>query len=256
MPPGEPTLEFVTDLVARMARSDEVSGRVDSMIDLVSDVIGAHFGTVVQADPSHTVVRVLGRRLSPVQAASLSHELELMKVSDPLLDPVSRGDLTPRTAEREFGADAWAASHQRAGCLRYCAADQVCTLPLVGGPDFVIAMFARAGADFREVHLLRLAAIRPIVADMVALAGLRPLPWPEQRPRLTARESEVLVLLARGHTSSRIGRILGTSPRTVEVHLGRIYGKLGVSDRLSAVLAGYDLALIPARSDGLRGGPG
>ncbi len=134
MPPGPPTLEFVTDLVARMARSDEVVGRVDSMIDLVSDVIEAQFGIVVQADPTHTVVRVVGRRLPPGQAASLSHELQLMRASDPLLDPVSQGDLTPRTAEREFGATAWAASHQRAGCLRYCGADQVCTLPFFGGP--------------------------------------------------------------------------------------------------------------------------
>ena len=57
------------------------------------------------------------------------------------------------------------------------------------------------------------------------------------------------MLLARGHTCTRIGRVLGASPRTVEVHLGRIYAKLGVRDRLSAVLAAYDLALIPPRSE-------
>ena len=71
------------------------------------------------------------------------------------------------------------------------------------------------------------------------------------RPHLTARETEVLVLLAGGHTCTRIGRTLGASPRTVEVHLGRIYAKLGVRDRLSAVLAAYDLALIPPRPEQL-----
>lgn len=249
MTEGDPALTLITELVARMAGTDEVLARVDSMLDLVSDVVEAHVGLVVQADPSHTSVRVVGRRIAPGSGVSLSRELELMRASDPLLDPVARGDLTPRTAEREFGAAAWAASHQRAGCLRYCGADQVCSLPLVGGPDFVIAMFGRAGADFSDDHLRLLTTIRPVVSGVVALAGLRPLPLPAGGPRLTARETEVLVLLARGHTSSRIGRVLGTSPRTVEVHLGRIYDKLGVRDRLSAVLAAYDRALIPPRSD-------
>lgn len=247
---GDPTLGLVTDLVRRMARTDGVAARVDSMLDLVCDVVEAEVGLVVQADPTHTVVRVMGRRMPPGADEAVSRELELMHASDPLLDPVAQGDLTPRSAEREFGVPAWAASAQRAGCWRLCGVDQVCTLPLVGGPDFVVAMFARQGEDFRDDHLRHLAAIQPVVADVVALAGLRPMPCPEDRPHLTARETEVLVLLARGHTCTRIGRALGASPRTVEVHLGRIYAKLGVRDRLSAVLTAYDLALIPPRSEG------
>ena len=247
---ADPTLGLVTDLVRGMARTDGVTARVDSMLDLVCDVVEADVGLVVQADPSHTVVRVMGRRMPPGADEVVSRELELLHASDPLLDPVAQGDLTPRSAEREFGVRAWAGSPQRAGCWSLCGVDQVCTLPLVGGPGFVVAMFARRGADFREDHLRDLAAIQPVVAGVVALAGLRPLPGPAARPHLTPRETEVLVLLARGHTCSRIGRDLGTSPRTVEVHLGRIYAKLGVRDRLSAVLAAYDLALIPPRAEG------
>ena len=251
MEQADPTLGLVTDLVRRMAGTDGVVARVDSMLDLVCDVVEADVGLVIQADPTHTMVRVMGRRMPPGVDEEVSRELELMHASDPLLDPVAKGDLTPRSGEREFGADAWARSAQRAGCVRLCGVDQVCTLPLVGGPDFVIAMFARQGEDFRDDHLRHLATIQPVVADVVALAGLRRMPWPEDRPHLTARETEVLVLLARGHTCTRIGRALGASPRTVEVHLGRIYAKLGVRDRLSAVLAAYDLALIPPRSEQL-----
>lgn len=248
MAPEGPTLDLVTDLVARMARTDEVSARVDSMLDLVCDLVEAEVGLVVQADPSHTVVRVIGRRMPAGSGEVISRELAAMRASDPLLDPVVRGDLTPTTAVRAFGPAAWAASYQRAGSLRLCGVDQVCTLPLAGGADFVIAMFARRGEDFADEHLRSLGAIQQVVADVVALAGLRPLPRPEEVPHLTARENEVLVLLSRGHTCSRIARALGASPRTVEVHLGRIYDKLGVRDRLSAVLAAYDLALIPPRS--------
>ena len=251
MAQGDPTLGLVTDLVRRMARTDGVSARLDSMLDLVRDVVEADVGLVVQADPTHTVVRVMGRQMPPGAGEAVARELELLHASDPLMDPVAHGDLTPRSAEREFGASTWATSAQRAGCQRLCGVDQVCTLPLVGGPDFVIAMFARRGEDFSDAHLRDLAAIQPVVADVVALAGLRRMPWPEDRPHLTARETEVLALLARGHTCTRIGRTLGASPRTVEVHLGRIYAKLGVRDRLSAVLAAYDLALIPPRSEAL-----
>ncbi len=243
----DPTLRLVTDLVARMARSDGVGARVDSMLDLVCDLVEAELGLVLQADPTHTRVRVTGRRLPPGSEQEVSRELQQIGASDPLLDPVAEGDLTPRSAARAFGAAGWAASYQRAGCVRVCDVDQVCTLPLVGGPDFVIAMFARRGEDFTDAHLHSLATIQPVVADVVAIAGLRPLPHPEERPTLTARETEVLVLLSRGHTCSRIGRELGASPRTVEVHLGHVYAKLGVGDRLSAVLAAYDLGLIPPR---------
>jgi DNA-binding CsgD family transcriptional regulator len=249
MEQGDPTLGLVTTLVRRMACTEGVVERVGSMLDLVCGLVEAEVGLVVQADPSHTMVRVVGRRMPPGTEEAVSRELEMMHASDPLLDPVVEGDLTPRSAEREFGADAWVRSAQRAGYVRLCGVDQVCTLPLVGGPGFVIAMFARQGEDFRDDHLLHLTTIQPVVADVVALAGLRRMPWPENRPHLTARETEVLVLLARGHTCTRIGRALGASPRTVEVHLGRIYAKLGARDRLSAVLAAYDLALIPPRPE-------
>jgi DNA-binding CsgD family transcriptional regulator len=250
MEQADPTLGLVTDLVRRMACTDGVVARVDTMLDLVCDVVGADVGLVVRADPTHTVVRVMGRRMPLGADEAVSRELELWHASDPLLDPVASGDLTPRSGEREFGADAWSRSAQRAGCVRLCGVDQVCTLPLVGGPDFVVAMFARQGEDFGDDDLRHLARIQPVVADVVALAGLRRMPWPGDGPHLTTRETEVLVLLARGHTCTRIGRALGASPRTVEVHLGRIYAKLGVRDRLSAVLAAYDLGLIPPRAEG------
>lgn len=51
---------------------------------------------------------------------------------------------------------------------------------------------------------------------------------------LTARESEVLLWLARGKTNREIGQILGTSPRTVNKHLEQIYKKLEVENRTAA----------------------
>jgi DNA-binding CsgD family transcriptional regulator len=60
---------------------------------------------------------------------------------------------------------------------------------------------------------------------------------------LTAREIAVLGLLADGRTAAAIARRLGISPRTVTCHLQHIYRKLGVTDRVRAVLAAQTLGL-------------
>ncbi|CUX37748.1 LuxR family transcriptional regulator [Agrobacterium sp. TS43] len=53
---------------------------------------------------------------------------------------------------------------------------------------------------------------------------------------LTARESEVLLWIARGKSNRDIGDILGLSARTVNKHLEQIYVKLGVENRASAAV--------------------
>jgi DNA-binding CsgD family transcriptional regulator len=69
----------------------------------------------------------------------------------------------------------------------------------------------------------------------------RPGPW---QPRLTRRERQVLSLVATGLTADACGRRLGLSPRTVHKYLERAYDKLGVHDRVSAVLRAQDLNLL------------
>jgi two-component system, NarL family, response regulator LiaR len=53
---------------------------------------------------------------------------------------------------------------------------------------------------------------------------------------LTPRELEVLRAAARGLGNKQIGVELGMSPRTVQTHLTRVFGKLGVASRTEAVL--------------------
>lgn len=61
---------------------------------------------------------------------------------------------------------------------------------------------------------------------------------------LTAPEVAVMALMADGLTARAAGRRLGRSPRTVEKHLQRIYAKLGVNDRVSAVLHAQCLGVL------------
>ena len=61
---------------------------------------------------------------------------------------------------------------------------------------------------------------------------------------LTAREAEVLRLLAKGEPNKAIARDLGISPKTVSNHLEHIYAKLDVSNRAGAALHAMRLGLI------------
>jgi DNA-binding CsgD family transcriptional regulator len=61
---------------------------------------------------------------------------------------------------------------------------------------------------------------------------------------LTAREREVLALLAEGHTNKRIGELLFISESTAGVHVSNILGKLGVSSRTEAAAVATRLGLI------------
>jgi DNA-binding NarL/FixJ family response regulator len=54
-------------------------------------------------------------------------------------------------------------------------------------------------------------------------------------PRLTAREQEVVRLVARGMSNKAIARLLGISPRTVEGHLNHVFEKVGTTSRTELV---------------------
>jgi DNA-binding NarL/FixJ family response regulator len=65
---------------------------------------------------------------------------------------------------------------------------------------------------------------------------------------LSARELEILELVAAGHTNREAAARLFISEATVKTHLLHIYAKLGVSDRAAAVAEGYNRGLLtPAR---------
>lgn len=52
---------------------------------------------------------------------------------------------------------------------------------------------------------------------------------------LTARQRQVLALVANGNTNAKIGRLLGIHERTVNRHLAEIFQVLGARDRANAV---------------------
>ncbi len=82
--------------------------------------------------------------------------------------------------------------------------------------------------------------LAPSVAERLVSHVRRP-----PRESLSARETEVLALVARGRTNAEIGRALFISEATVKTHLLRACGKLGVSGRTAAVTTAIERGLLP-----------
>lgn len=93
----------------------------------------------------------------------------------------------------------------------------------------------RAAADGRTV-------LSPAVASRL-VSAVRTPPAPADQT-LSAREREVLALVAKGTANREIARELFISEATVKTHLTHIYGKLGVKDRAAAVAAAYTRGIL------------
>jgi DNA-binding NarL/FixJ family response regulator len=87
------------------------------------------------------------------------------------------------------------------------------------------------------------AIFGPAVATRVLAYFATPPRAPTPFPELTAREREVLDLIAAGHNNHQIAERLGLSGKTVANHISAIFAKLQVADRTQAILRARDAGL-------------
>ncbi|MFH8253673.1 response regulator [Streptomyces roseolus] len=186
------------------------------------------------ADPGF---RVLGEASGGVEAVELALRLDPDVVLMDLRMPVG-GGVDAIAALARHGA--------RARVLVLTTYDtDADTLPAIeaGATGYLLKdapreeLFAavRAAAEGRTV-------LSPAVATRLVSAVRRPAEPVDDA--LSAREREILVLVARGTSNRAIAAELFISEATVKTHLTHIYAKLAVKDRAAAVAAGYDRGIL------------
>ncbi|MGH3172138.1 MAG: response regulator transcription factor, partial [Trebonia sp.] len=100
------------------------------------------------------------------------------------------------------------------------------------------------------------AVIAPSVTRRLLDAFANQIPDPQRAngtsnpelAQLTAREREILIEVARGFSNAEIAGRLFVAEATVKTHLGRVLAKLGLRDRVQAVVYAYEAGLIDRRS--------
>jgi DNA-binding NarL/FixJ family response regulator len=200
---------------------------------LVDDhqLVRAGLAALVNADPQLEVVGEAGDGREAVELArEVEPDLILMDLSMPLLNgagatrqilaeqPDTKIVILTSFSERERVADAL-----EAGAIGFLLKDSE--------PAQLVAALHAAAAGH--------APLDPRVARALLPGGAAPRPTTPD-VSLSSRETEVLTLVSRGLGNKQIGRALGITERTVKVHLGNIFRRLGVQDRTSAALWARD----------------
>jgi DNA-binding NarL/FixJ family response regulator len=87
---------------------------------------------------------------------------------------------------------------------------------------------------------VRSAALGHAPIDPRVARALLPAASAHPKNSLSDREVEVLRLLTQGMANKQIGRALGITERTVKVHVGSVFRRIGVTDRISAAMWARD----------------
>jgi DNA-binding NarL/FixJ family response regulator len=105
--------------------------------------------------------------------------------------------------------------------------------------DLIAAVRAAAAGD----ALLAPSVTRRLI-EAFARRPPEASPSPSQLASLTARERDVLLLLARGRSNAEIADVLFVSEATVKTHVGNLLAKLGLRDRVQAVILAYETGIV------------
>jgi DNA-binding NarL/FixJ family response regulator len=203
------------------------------------------FRLVLDAQADMHVVGEAGDGLAAVRMAQAERpDVVLMDVRMPGVDGIeatrriaAAGAATRVLILTTFDLDEYAYAGLRAGASGFLLKD-------VPPPDLLTAIRAVASGDAvvaPSVTRRLLDAFLPHLPDPARGAGGRE---PPELAGLTAREREILLHVAAGLSNAEIAARLVLAEATVKTHVGRVLGKLGLRDRVQAVVYAYEHGLV------------
>ncbi|MGV9286282.1 response regulator transcription factor [Streptomyces sp. NPDC003719] len=206
------------------------------------NLVRAAFALLVASAPDMEVVGEAGTGREAVELARARRaDLVVMDVRMPDLDGIE--------ATRLIAADEDLAGVKVLVLTTYDTDENIVEALRAGAAGFLVK-------DTRPAELLD--AIRTVTAGDALLSPgptarlierfLRtppaPVPGAAGPDCLSARERQVLTLVARGLTNTEIADSLGLSPLTAKTHVSRIMGRLGARDRAQLVIVAYESGLV------------
>ena len=203
------------------------------------DLVRAGLRVILEAEPD---IEVVGEAADGVEAVALTRRLQpdvvLMDIRMPTLDGIgATAQITRATDVRvvmltTFDRSQLVYDSLVAGASGFLLKD-------VPRPQLVAGVHAAA----RGEELLAPRITRRLIEEFTR--GARATP-PAGYDQLTEREREVFALVARGLSNAEIAARLVVSVETVKTHVARLLAKLGLRDRVQAVVLAYESGVVRA----------
>jgi len=207
-------------------------------------VIRAGLRMIIDNEPDMTVVGEAGTGSEATEVAARSHpDVILMDIRMPDLDGI---EATRRLTETDqngpavlvlttFDDDENVFESLKAGAAGFLLKD--------AEPETLLGAIRSVAAG---EALVDPSVTRRLIDRWVDLEDANPAPRDASTMGLTDRETEVLVLLARGLSNRDIAERLFLSQATIKTHVSSLLGKLGVQSRVQAVILAYEYGVVRA----------
>ncbi len=207
------------------------------------DMIRAGFELIIDNEPDMAVVASVANGLEIIDACRTRHvDVVLMDIRMPELDGLAATEQIMAQPDppcivilTTFGLDEYVSRAIVAGASGFLLKD-------AAAADLVDAIRAVAAGDVAIAPSL----VRSVVEQARNSIQVQSVPGIDQ---LTDREHEVLQHLAAGRSNAEIAEQLYLSEATVKTHLSRVLTKLGVRDRVQAVIAAFAAGIAQANAE-------
>jgi DNA-binding NarL/FixJ family response regulator len=220
-------------------------GRVTVLVADDQAMVRAALVALLAGQPDLAVVAETANGADAVTfARELAPDVVLMDIRMPVMDGIeatrrltANGPAGPKVVIlTTFDLDDYVYEALRAGASGFLLKD-------APRADLVAAVRVAAAGD----ALLAPSVTRRLI-EAFAARPAQVSPAPSALASLTPRERDILLLIARGRSNTEIARGLVVSEATVKTHVGHLLAKLGLRDRIQAVILAYETgAVTPGR---------